>query len=375
MVRSKDSEVGTSRRDRVLSLGPLALAHGPAGWVLVLTCAVALGLIFLGDLHTHLGGSVGAIGFIPVVAAGWLGSRFQTVAAALIAMSYRFAAMALGALPLATGLAELVTIPILALLAHFAAEYVMSTSAAEINLQRARAEGDRLAALEGAKSEFLRLASHELRGPLGVVGGYVSMLDDGSLGELPEAARRVIPILRARLKGMSLMIEEMLETARLEDDRLVLDIRRIDLGSVLRDCVDDIRPVAGAEHPIDLQVPGERVVASADRTRIKTIVTNLLDNAVKYSPGGGPVSCRLETENAHVLVHVQDHGIGIAEEDQGRLFQRFSRIAYDALEIPGTGLGLYVSRELARLHGGELGVESELGEGSTFTLELPISQE
>jgi signal transduction histidine kinase len=355
-----------------LAFGPQALASGPSGWVLVLTCAVALGLVFLGDLHAP-GGSVGAVGFIPVVAAAWLGSREQTIATAMVAIAYRVAAVLMGFLPVTTGLAEIITVPILALLAHVAADFVMDASSTEQSLRHARAEGDRLAALEGAKSEFLRLASHELRGPVSVVAGYLSMLDDGTLGELPPGARKAMPILLSKVKAVSMMIEQMLETARLEDHRLVLEVRPIDLGGLLRDCVEEIRPVAGDDHPIKLDLPGERVVAPADRSRVKTIVANLLDNAVKYSPEGGPVSCRLVHDGDRAVVEVEDRGIGIAPEDRDRLFQRFSRIEKEAtLEIPGTGLGLYVSRELARLHGGELQVESEAGRGSTFILELPL---
>lgn len=375
MANSPTAGESRSRRDRVLAFGPLALASGPEGWLLVLTCAVALGLVFLGDLHTTPGGSVGAVGFIPVVAAGWLGSRWQAAACAAIGMAFRGMAMALGPLALTTGIAELITLPILVVLAHMAAEYVLTASAAEVSLRHARAEGDRLAALESAKSAFLRLASHELRGPVGVLGGYVSMLDDGSLGQLPDGARSVMPILVAKLRAMTLLIDQMLETARLEDDRLVLDVRRVDVSGVLRDCVDEIKPVAGPEHRIELELPGERVVAEADRSRIKTIVSNLLDNAVKYSPAGGPIRCRLERSDDRLVVKVQDEGIGIAPEERGRLFERFSRIESDRTHaIPGTGLGLYVSRELARLHGGELAVESSLGEGSTFVLELPLKQ-
>lgn len=361
-------------RDRILAYGPLALSRGSEGWVFVALCLVGLGLVFLGDLHTQPGGSVGALAFIPVVAAGWATSRTQTAVVSTAAIAYRVAAITLGALPFTTGAAEVLTIPILALLSHLAAEWVTAATSIERSLHRAQAEGTRLAALEGAKSEFLRLASHELRGPVGVVGGYVSMLDDGSLGELPSGARRVMPILVSKLRAISLMIDQMLETARLEDERLVLHVRRTDLGQLLTDCVEDMRPLAEPDHHLDLELPPEPVLAPADGGRVKMIVTNLIDNAVKYSPEGGPVRCKLAKDRGRAVVEVSDVGIGIAPEHRDRLFKRFSRIeSHATMQIPGTGLGLYVSRELARLHGGDLNVDSCPGEGSTFVLDLPLN--
>jgi len=270
----------------------------------------------------------------------------------------------------------LVLTPVLAVLARLAAAFVLRAIAGERLLERVRADRERLAALEGAKSEFLRLASHELRGPVGVVRGYVSMLEDGTLGVLPDSAQSVLPILLSRLKSIGLMVDLMMETARLDDERLQLHVESTDLRELVTECVEEMRPIAGPEHSLQVDAPRAAVVAPADRTRISTIVNNLIDNAIKYSPGGGQVRCCLEQKEGKALIAVTDHGIGIAEQDVGKLFGRYSRVGGDkAAQIPGTGLGLYVSRELARLHGGDLQVRSRPGLGSTFTLELPAGRE
>ncbi|HVH63587.1 MAG TPA: ATP-binding protein, partial [Candidatus Dormibacteraeota bacterium] len=115
----------------------------------------------------------------------------------------------------------------------------------------------------------------------------------------------------------------------------------------------------------------DSVTVQADVMRLDIIISNLIDNAIKYSPEGGDVSVELSIAGGLALVSVRDVGIGIAPEDMDRLFIRFNRIAPDA-DVPGTGLGLYLARELARLHGGDLVAVSKLGEGSEFTLSLPL---
>ena len=135
-----------------------------------------------------------------------------------------------------------------------------------------------------------------------------------------------------------------------------------------------LRPLAGDNHPVRVQVPEHAVPVLADRARVETIVTNLIDNAIKYSPRGGHIDCTVEVRGGEALVAVTDQGIGIAGEDMKVLFTRFGRITSDAtVSIPGTGLGLYLSRELARMQKGDLTARSEAGRGSTFVLQLPLA--
>lgn len=230
--------------------------------------------------------------------------------------------------------------------------------------------------LERQKTDFLKLASHELRGPLGVVRGYVSMMEDGTLGPVGEQAQPVLPMLRAKLDEMNRLINEMLETARLDDSALQLRLVRLDLREVVHEAVRSLEPLADADHRLVTDTPGSAVPVVGDRSRLCMIVTNLVHNALKYSPGGGEVrvTCRVAGGRAEVVVH--DQGVGIAAEDLGRLFTRFGRIVTpETAGIGGTGLGLYLARDLARRHGGDVEVESRPGEGSTFTLRLPVSSE
>jgi len=235
-----------------------------------------------------------------------------------------------------------------------------------------REHGRRMASLETAKSEFLNLASHELRSPITVLRGYLSMIAEGTLGPLPERLARVVPLLNSKLAHMNALVDEMLETARLEDNRLQLNARVVDLRDVASACVALCEPALQPGQRIDLRLPEQPVHVTADVQRLEAVVRNMVDNAVKYSPGGGDVECTVWREGGRGLVRVHDHGLGIAPQDMDRLFTRFGRIVTaENSHIPGTGLGLYLARETTRMQGGDICVESTPGEGSTFTLWLP----
>ncbi len=243
-------------------------------------------------------------------------------------------------------------------------------AAREREAEQLRSHAERMAELEHTKAEFLNLASHELRGPLAVVRGYNSMFEDGTItgARVAPAAR----LIEAKLAQMDLLIEQMLETARLEYGDMTLHPSRFDLSSVARAQVDTFRPL-GLCHELVLDVPAEPVMVTADRGRIATVIANLLDNAIKYSPGGGEIRCTTGSgEDGGVFVTVLDQGLGIAPEHMDRLFTRFGRLpTSDNVTIAGTGLGLFLCREIASLHGATLTAESEQGEGSAFTLTLP----
>jgi signal transduction histidine kinase len=244
----------------------------------------------------------------------------------------------------------------------------------EQETQRLRASVGRLASLEKAKSDFLSLASHELRVPLSVLGGYLSMLADGSLGPLSPQQKRAAPIMQAKVNQMNVLLTRMLEAARLEDSRLQLRLERLDLMDVVRRAVRAMEPMTLPGQRIVLDAPPKPLYVMADRFRAETIVQNLLDNALKYSPSGADVSCIVSRVDGTARVAVQDRGIGIAESDLPRLFSRFGRIVRDdQLHIGGIGLGLYLARELARMHGGDITVTSVSGEGSEFVLTLPLA--
>lgn len=233
---------------------------------------------------------------------------------------------------------------------------------------------ERMAEVERTKSHFLNLASHELRTPLSVIRGYLSILESGSLGTLNSSGRHAVSILSAKALEMNLLIEQMLEAARLEEGRLALRVERLDLGKVACEAIEMVRPLADDAHPLVLEEAEDQVMVMADRDRLTTILTNLIDNGIKYSPTGGAVTCVIALRGQEAVVSVRDHGVGIAEADLPKLFTRFGRVLTDdTRHIKGTGLGLYLSRELARQMGGEVAVASVRGSGSTFTLTMPVA--
>jgi len=248
----------------------------------------------------------------------------------------------------------------------------------ELRMEQQRAEAEqlrehasRMARLESSNTEFLNLASHELRGPLVVARGYFSLLEDGSLS--PDQFLEVAPLVSAKLAQMEVLVRQLLETARLESDQLELTREFVDLGQIVDEQVKVIRPLLTGQHVLDVSLPEEEILVFADRIRLGAVILNLLDNAVKYSPDGGLVQVLVTVGGDRGFVSVRDHGLGIRAEDQTRLFTRFGRIDNpEARHIGGTGLGLYLSREIARRHDGDILVESEPGEGSRFTLSLPL---
>jgi signal transduction histidine kinase len=232
----------------------------------------------------------------------------------------------------------------------------------------------RIASLEKAKTEFLNIASHELRGPMTVIKGYLTMIAAGSLGEVSPRASSVLPLLIAKSDEVNAMLEQMVEASRLEDGRLALKKERTDISELTDLVIENLHPLL-SEHQVNVQRPQHPVWADVDPDRFQIVIRNLISNAVKYSPAGADVTVRVQPDGDCATVAVTDEGIGIAAEDQTRLFKRFGRIENQATaRTTGTGLGLWLSREIARMHDGDLTVESEPGKGSTFTVEIPINR-
>lgn len=238
-----------------------------------------------------------------------------------------------------------------------------------------RREVSRLAALDKVKSDYLDLVSHELRGPLGVARGYVSMIADGSLGDVDQRTAMVLPVVLGKLDEMGRLVDQLLLTARLEDSRLHLDRCPQDVRGLLRAAVEAVQPrAAAAGRTVVMEEDEGELICAVDAPRILTALGNLLDNAVKYSPAGSQVRCSADLRGGCAELSVADDGDGIPPDEMPRLFTRFGRTESAANRgIPGTGLGLYISRELARRHGGDIAVSSRPGAGATFTMSLPLA--
>jgi len=228
-----------------------------------------------------------------------------------------------------------------------------------------------VAALERAKTDFLNIASHELRGPMTVIKGYLTMLDSGALGELAPKARSVLPLLISKSDEVNWMIEQMIEASRLEEGRLALKRRRTDIVELTDSAIDGVRMLLSG-HELKVDMPVQTIEAEVDPDRFQIVVRNLLSNAAKYSPTGTDIDVDVRRDGDKAFVTVTDHGTGIAQEDQAMLFTRFGRIE-SSMHVQGTGLGLWLSREIALMHDGDLTVDSRVGVGSTFTFTVPLT--
>jgi signal transduction histidine kinase len=229
----------------------------------------------------------------------------------------------------------------------------------------------RIEALEKAKTEFLNIASHELRGPMTVIKGYLTMLEAGSLGDLSPKAQSVLPLLISKSDEVNWMIEQMIEASRLEEGRLALKKQRGDIVQLTDLAIAGVRMLM-AGHELEVDEPATPIEANLDPDRFQIVIRNLLSNAAKYSPAGTVISVKVRRAGDNATVAVIDHGVGISASDQEHLFTRFGRIE-TMQHVAGTGLGLWLSREIARMHDGDLTLESVVGKGSTFLLALPLN--
>ncbi|HWF58616.1 MAG TPA: HAMP domain-containing sensor histidine kinase [Candidatus Dormibacteraeota bacterium] len=228
--------------------------------------------------------------------------------------------------------------------------------------------------VERVKTDILRLASHELRSPLTVLHGYLSLVRDGFYGEIPEPLGGVIKILERRTDEMNGLVNDMLVAARVEDPPAETEAATVDLRDLLRDAADSVSLRASAMHRIRVEACPDPLPARVDMERVVLALRNIIDNAVKYSPGGGDVVCCASADDGVARIRVADQGLGIAPEYRDKLFTRFGRVLTTAnSHIPGIGLGLYFSREVARRHGGDVRLVDGDAPGSTFELSLPLA--
>ncbi|HEV1997696.1 MAG TPA: HAMP domain-containing sensor histidine kinase, partial [Candidatus Dormibacteraeota bacterium] len=240
-----------------------------------------------------------------------------------------------------------------------------------VEASQARQHAERMRELEHLKTEFMKLASHELRGPLTIIRGYLSMLADGSLADVDP----VLPVLVSKADQMNLLLNQMLEVARLDEGGVRLALRRVDIRQLVSEAFEMLRPVATSKHTLTLRLGTQPLDVLADPTRVRDIVASLMDNAIKYSPDGGRVTCSVTSNEDAALVSITDQGVGIAPSEMPRLFTRFGRIVNeDNSQVDGSGMGLYVSREIALLHGGDLMASSQRRLGTTFRLTLPLAE-
>ena len=240
-------------------------------------------------------------------------------------------------------------------------------------LEQERSRAEALVELERARREFMQIASHELRTPLTVIRGYASLLEEGSLGPIPEKAQQAIRTLMDKSTEMRVQVERMLLLARLEDGAKPPPMHPLDMRAVIADAVSRVRPqVELRGGTLEAKVEKQALIVMGDADRLTTAVDNLLQNAVKFSVGPPRIEVRGMQTAAGVEIVVRDDGVGIPVAALGRLFEKFYRVEDPRLRnVAGTGIGLYLVRQVVEGHGGQVQVESVPGRGTTFTLKLP----
>jgi PAS domain S-box-containing protein len=228
--------------------------------------------------------------------------------------------------------------------------------------------------LSELKSNFITLVSHEYRTPLGIIISSADILERYFDRLDPTQRARHLGAVRDAVKRMAGMMEEVLLLGRFEADRLSCKPDDLHLTAWCRRLVDEMRSATADACPIELHLADFDPMARADENLLRHILSNLLANAVKYSPPGVPVHLRVSRENGDAVFSVEDRGIGIPPEDRPRLFETFHR-ARNAGHISGTGLGLVIVKRCVDLHGGRIEFISTVGEGSTFTVRLPLFEQ
>ncbi len=236
---------------------------------------------------------------------------------------------------------------------------------------------ERLEELDRIKGIFVNAVTHELRVPLTSIKGYVEFLEDGLGGPLTDKELEFIAQIKRNEERLERLVADMLDFARLEAGTFVLNCETADFRGKVEEVLESLAPQAAeARLALVAKLPETPLDVRMDPQRIGQVLLNLVDNAIKFTPAGGriTVSARFESDpesGARVLrAEVADTGIGIAQEDLSKLFHRFTQLP-DGQKRGGTGLGLSICRALIEAHGGQIGVRSELGQGSTFWFTLP----
>ena len=240
------------------------------------------------------------------------------------------------------------------------------------------ADAHRLATVEAAnraKSEFLATMSHELRTPLNAIGGYVDLLLQGVYGAVPDAQHEVLERVRRSQQHLLAIISDLLDYSGIEGGRLTYRVEHVPLGDLLDSVAVMAEPQARAKGIVfERGDCRDGAAASADRARTEQIILNLFSNAVKFTPPGGRITVTCTEGAERVAVRVADTGPGVPPEKQEAIFEPFVQLGRGLnSHQEGIGLGLAISRDLAQAMGGKLSVASVMGEGSTFTLELPAA--
>ena len=227
--------------------------------------------------------------------------------------------------------------------------------------------------LDQIRSDFVANVSHELRTPLSILRGYIEMLLDNAKTSREELAR-ILAIMERHSQRLGLLVDDLLSLARLESSNANLELSAVRVEELFNNVVRDWKEKLAAKNLkviVDLAPDGSTL--RADETRLREVLYNLLENAVKYSRENGEIDLRAVQRGSELVLSVTDNGLGIGKDDLPRIFERFYRAdKARSRELGGTGLGLAIVKHIAQLHGGRVEAESELGHGTTIRVVLPI---
>ncbi|MFN8373298.1 MAG: ATP-binding protein [Anaerolineae bacterium] len=228
--------------------------------------------------------------------------------------------------------------------------------------------------MDQLKNELVATVSHDLKQPLSVMSGYLDLLDMHR--KFDDTGLNFVMMIERSIRHMRSLIDDLLDLAKIESG-VKLKLQAVQLKEVLGESIEAVKPSAEAKAmTMDINLPEYLPLVQGDSARLQQVFTNLISNAVKYTPPTGRVQVRAENRGMAVHVAVEDSGMGISPEDQARIFDRFYRVRRPETEsIEGTGLGLAIVKKLVEAHNGKIGLESRLGEGSTFHVTLPLSEE
>jgi len=224
------------------------------------------------------------------------------------------------------------------------------------------------------KSEFISTASHELRTPITVINSYIEMFLGGMLGELTDIQREKVNIISSQIEHMIRLVEDMLDTSRLESKALKINKSLIRVDDIARKVLDELGRLAGLkEQTISIFIEGTTPELEGDGRRIKQVFNNLHTNAIKYTPKKGNIRVIITDDLQDVCISIIDNGIGIAKKDQSRIFEKFYTGDGSLLtkESGRMGLGLAIAKGIIEAHEGRIWLASEIGKGSTFIFTLP----
>jgi PAS domain S-box-containing protein len=225
------------------------------------------------------------------------------------------------------------------------------------------------------RDQFLSLAAHELKTPLTAILGNIELFKRRASREqsLSEGMLRTFRVIEDQTNRLNQMVFSLLDVSRIEMGQLTIERQPVDVCALVRRVVDEVQPTL-SEHQMQARCLSEPLVIQGDALRLEQVLQNLIQNAVKYSAPTAPIVVEVSQRERHVCIVVRDTGIGIPPSSLSHVFERFYRAPnVDQSNISGTGIGLYVVKQIIKLHGGEVVVESIEGEGSTFTVMLPLN--